>query len=52
MPHFIVAGYRSVKDIHAFQHVIIEMFQLRVLESAPPVVGHPLIVGPDGVQPV
>lgn len=52
VPDAVGVGDVGIEHVHPFQQRVVEFAQLRVLESAPPVVGHQPVVCFDGKEPV
>ena len=52
MADVITAGDGGIEHVHPSQQIVVEGRHLRILIAAPPVVGHQLIVGLDGVESV
>ena len=52
MADVITAGDGGIEHIHPSQQIVVEVRHLGILIAAPPVVGHQLIVGLDGVEPI
>ena len=52
MTDVVGVGDIGVEHIHPFQQRVVEVGQLGILESPAPVVGHQLIVRPDGEKTV
>ena len=48
----IINGDIGTEHIHALQQIIIKTGQLRILKPTTPIVGHQLVVSPDGKEPV